>query len=151
MRTRFAKFWIHLMFLDLQSRSEHALSSYDSSVASLKHCWDTLKAENRTFITLVTSAFPPIRDQDLLINELRNAGFFDVFEIGQVDDIRWNCFLCSHPEKAIDFVENNTQPVIEGQLKEKRGKWRLFRRWHTKYFTLSNAHLSYKGSVVKHD
>lgn len=104
MRTRHAKVWIHLMFLDLQSRSEHALSSYDTSVSSLKHCWDTLKFENRTsFITLVTSAFPPVREQDALINELRNSGFFDVFEIGPIgnssmnsvldDDVRWGCFL----------------------------------------------------------
>lgn len=103
MRTRHAKVWIHLMFLDLQSRSEHALSSYDTSVSSLKHCWDTLKFENRTsFITLVTSAFPPVREQDALINELRNSGFFDVFEIGPMgnssmnsldDDVRWGCFL----------------------------------------------------------
>lgn len=103
MRTRHAKVWIHLMFLDLQSRSDHALSSYDSSVSSLKHCWDTLKYENRTFITLVTSAFPPVREQDALINELRNSGFFDVFEIGPMansnscnsldEDVRWGCFL----------------------------------------------------------
>lgn len=156
MRTRHAKVWIHLMFLDLQSRSSTALSSWDASVSSLKHCWDTLKFENRTFITLVTSAFPPRREQDALINELRNSGFFDVFEIGptlnnssnnSLDDIRWGCFLCNHPEKAIGFLENNTQPVIEGQLKEKKGKWRLFRRWRTRYFTLSGAHLSCKGSV----
>lgn len=99
MRTRNAKIWIHL---DLQSRSDHALSSYDSSVSSLKHCWDTLKFENKTFTTLVTSAFPPAREQDALINELRNSGFFDVFEIGPMskssnslesDDARWGCFL----------------------------------------------------------
>lgn len=103
MRTRHARVWIHLMFLDLQSRSDHALSSFDSSVSSLKHCWDTLKFENRTFITLVTSAFPPVREQDALINELRNSGFFDVFEIGPIsnsnscnsldEDVRWGCFL----------------------------------------------------------
>jgi protein melted len=103
MRTRHARVWIHLMFLDLQSRSDHALSSFDSSVSSLKHCWDTLKIENRTFITLVTSAFPPVREQDALINELRNSGFFDVFEIGPIsnsnscnsldEDVRWGCFL----------------------------------------------------------
>lgn len=56
MRTKFPKTWIHLMFLDLQSRVSHqALSSYDPGVSSLKHCWDTLKIENKTFITLVTS------------------------------------------------------------------------------------------------
>lgn len=33
MRTRHARVWIHLMFLDLQSRSDQALSSYDVSVS----------------------------------------------------------------------------------------------------------------------
>jgi len=47
------------------------------------------------------------------------------------------------------FLENNAQPVIEGQLKEKKGKWRLFKRWRTRYFTLSGAHLSCKNSVIK--
>jgi hypothetical protein len=42
----------------LQARSESALSSRDSSVSSLKNCWDILKCENKTFLTLVTSAFP---------------------------------------------------------------------------------------------
>lgn len=46
------------MFIALQARSENALSSRDASVSSLKHCWDTLKCENKTFVTLVTSAFP---------------------------------------------------------------------------------------------
>lgn len=115
MRTRHARVWIHLMFLDLQSRSDHALSSFDSSVSSLKHCWDTLKFENRTFITLVTSAFPPVREQDALINELRNSGFFDVFEIGPIsnsnscnsldDDVRWGCFLWVEIEvKVVKFL-----------------------------------------------
>lgn len=41
----------------------------------------------------------------------------------------------------------DSQPVIEGQLKEKKGRWKIFKRWRTRYFTLSGAHLSYKGSV----
>lgn len=160
MRTRNPRTWIHLMFLDLQSRAKNALSSWDPSVSSLKHCWDTLKCENRTFITLVTSAFPNVKETDALVNELRNSGFFDVFELGpchspnasenvSTEDLQlqWGCFLCNHPEKASGFLQGNTQPVIEGQLKEKKGKWRLFRRWRTRYFTLSGAHLSCKGSV----
>jgi protein melted len=48
------------------------------------------------------AAFPPVREQDAVINELRNSGFFDVFEIGppvscnsllDEDHIRWACFL----------------------------------------------------------
>uniref|UniRef100_A0A182WJ89 PH domain-containing protein n=1 Tax=Anopheles minimus TaxID=112268 RepID=A0A182WJ89_9DIPT len=199
MRTRNPRTWIHLMFLDLQARAgKNALSSWDPSVSRLKHCWDTLKCENRTFITLVTSAFPNGKEQEALVNELRHAGFFDVFEMGPVtlgpggaggptgtggelptgaasgstgtsgvgsasggdasaasnggssEDLevfQWGCFLCHHPEKAIGFLHGNNQPVIEGQLKEKKGKWRLFRRWRTRYFTLSGAHLSCKGSV----
>ncbi|XP_019547857.2 protein melted [Aedes albopictus] len=158
MRTRNPRTWIHLMFLDLQARApQNALSSWDPSVSRLKHCWDTLKCENKTFITLVTSAFPNVKEQETLINELRNAGFFDVFELGAAStpegassedlQFQWGCFLCNHPEKAMGFLHGNTQPVIEGQLKEKKGKWRLFRRWRTRYFTLSGAHLSCKGST----
>lgn len=82
--------------------------------------------------------------------------------------LRWGCFLCAHPERAVGFlrgkriyyfcvrpyhlpklphIAGDTQPVIEGQLKEKKGRWRLFRRWRTRYFTLSGAHLSVRGSV----
>ncbi|KAH1009107.1 hypothetical protein HUJ04_001522 [Dendroctonus ponderosae] len=164
MRTRNPRIWIHLMFISLQARHSHALSSRDPQVASLKHCWDILKAENKTFLTLVTSAFPCSKDQEALLSELRHAGYFDVFQVcpqsigSSVDNlegsgplstiggIRWGCFLCAHPERAMGFLRGDTQPVIEGQLKEKKGKWRLFRRWRTRYFTLSGAHLSCKGS-----
>lgn len=98
-RTRNARLWIHLSFLDLQSRSEDALSSFDSSVASLKHCWDILKLDNRTFITLVTSAFPSVRDQEMMRVELGHSGFFDVFDLSPPDssvdqlNYNWGCFL----------------------------------------------------------
>ncbi|KAF5292632.1 hypothetical protein FQA39_LY13965 [Lamprigera yunnana] len=158
MRTRNPRIWIHLMFIALQARSPHALSSRDASVTSLKHCWDMLKCENKTFLTLVTSAFPCSKDQEMLLNELRHSGFFDVFQLcpGNIsgssnqleNDVKfqWGCFLCAHPERAVGFLRGDTQPVIEGQLKEKKGKWKLFRRWRTRYFTLSGAHLSCKGS-----
>ncbi|CAH0555735.1 unnamed protein product [Brassicogethes aeneus] len=156
MRTRNPKIWIHLMFISLQARHSHALSSRDAQVASLKHCWDILKCENKTFLTVVTSAFPCTKDQDILLNELRSSGYFDVFQIcpnGSEDPIdngmnlKWGCFLCAHPERAVGFLRGDSaQPVIEGQLKEKKGRWRLFRRWRTRYFTLSGAHLSCRGS-----
>lgn len=144
-RTRAPRVWVHLMFLALQARHAAALSSRDPTLASLKHCWDILKCENKTFLTLVTGAFPPLKDQDLLVDELRAAGFFDVFE----RDSRgaWGCFLCTRPERALPFLSPCAAPVIEGTLKEKKGRWRIFRRWRTRYFTLSGAHLSCKGSV----
>ncbi|KAE8740818.1 hypothetical protein FOCC_FOCC013672 [Frankliniella occidentalis] len=153
MKTRNPRIWIHLMFLSLQARSQSALSSRDSSVSSLKNCWDILKCENKTFLTVVTSAFPCSKDQETLLNELRHSGFFDVLECVRVggggnsilDGPLWGCFLCNHPERAVGFLQDS-QPVIEGQLKEKKGRWRLFRRWRTRYFTLSPAHLSCKGS-----
>lgn len=151
-RTRAPRVWIHLMFLALQARHAAALSSRDPTVASLKHCWDILKCENRTFLTLVTGAFPGLKEQELVLSELRAAGFFDVFEVGAPGEgcparAPWRCFLCAHPERAVGFLAGDGAPVIEGQLKEKKGRWRLFRRWRTRYFTLSGAHLSCKGAV----
>ncbi|CAH2074646.1 unnamed protein product, partial [Iphiclides podalirius] len=150
MRTRAPRVWIHLMFLALQARHTAALSSRDPTVASLKHCWDILKCENRTFLTLVTGAFPAAKEQEMLAAELRAAGFFDVFELSArrgtaPTQATWGCFLCTRPERAVGFLAAET-PVIEGQLKEKKGRWRLFRRWRTRYFTLSGAHLSCKGA-----
>lgn len=150
MKTRNPRTWIHLMFLTLQARSQSALSSRDSSVSSLKNCWDILKCENKTFLTLVTSAFPCAKDQEAVLNELRSSGFQDVFEyVRSPTGPIWGCFLCNHPEKAVGFLQDS-QPVIEGQLKEKKGKWKIFKRWRTRYFTLSGAHLSYKVSVKKY-
>ena len=40
-------------------------------MSSLKNCWEILKCEEKSFSTLVTGAFPPARDQDSVIHELR--------------------------------------------------------------------------------
>ncbi len=38
--------------------------------------------------------------------------------------------------------------MIEGQLKEKKGgRWKLFKKWKSRYFTLSGAKLTYKEEV----
>uniref|UniRef100_A0A0A9WZ97 Protein melted n=1 Tax=Lygus hesperus TaxID=30085 RepID=A0A0A9WZ97_LYGHE len=151
MRSRNPRVWIHFMFLSLQAKSQSALSSRHPAVTALKYCWDILKCENKPFVTLVTSAFPCARDQEAVVNELRAAGFCDVFEYQRHEpDGRglWGCFLCNHPERAVGFL-HDSQPVIEGQLKEKKGRWRMFRRWRTRYFTLSGARLEYKGTDDK--
>ena len=37
---------------------------------------------------------------------------------------------------------------LEGQLKEKKGgKWSFFKKWKSRYFTLSGAKLTYKETV----
>jgi len=61
LKTRHARAWIHLMFLALQSRSSSAVSTRETSVAALKHCWEILKCEQISFVTLVTGAFPPAK------------------------------------------------------------------------------------------
>ncbi|XP_061397050.1 protein melted [Musca vetustissima] len=159
MRTRNPKTWIHLMFLDFQVRhyvkEKSVLSTREPGISNLKNIWQILKCENRSFTELVTSQFPSIKDREILVNELRHSGFLDVFEVSKTDksnpncnelEYQWGCFLCNHPDKAMGFLNGSNQPMIEGQLKEKKGKWRLFRRWRTRYFTLSGAHLSCKGS-----
>merc|ERR1712018_991836 len=86
------------------------------SVSALKNCWEILKCENISFVTLVTGAFPPAKAQDSLLNELRSHRFFDVFEYNALEK-HWGCFLCNHPDRAHSFVQEQV-PVIEGQLKE---------------------------------
>ncbi|XP_067644186.1 protein melted [Eurosta solidaginis] len=159
MRTRNPKTWIHLMFLDFQVRhyvkEKSVLSTREPGISNLKNIWQILKCENRSFTELVTSQFPNSKDREILVNELRHSGFLDVFEVSKTDmnnpncnelEYQWGCLLCNHPDKAVGFLNGSNQPMIEGQLKEKKGKWRLFRRWRTRYFTLSGAHLSCKGS-----
>jgi len=149
LKTKHPRLWIHLMFLALQARSSSALSTRDASVSSLKNCWDILKCDNKSFLNLVMSAFPSTKDQDNLMHELQQDRFFDVFEFNGAAQ-QWNCFLCNHPERAPGFMEEN-HPLMEGQLKEKKNKWLIFRRWRTRYFTLSGAHLSYRESKLDQD
>ena len=82
------------------------------------------------------------------MHELRSHRFFDVFEYNGPRQ-HWGCFLCNHPDKATYFVEEQ-EPVIEGQLKEKRGgRWKLFKKWKSRYFTLSGDKLTYKDTVIR--
>ena len=67
---------------------------------------------------------------------MTNTRFFDVFEYNAPKN-QWGCFLCNHPERASTFIAQE-EPVIEGQLKEKKGgKWKIFKKWKSRYFTLS--------------
>lgn len=144
MKTKNARVWIHLMFLALQAKASSSLCTREPSVNALKNCWETLKLDNKTFLTLVTSNFPSAKDQEILIDELRSNRYFDVFKFNAILQ-QWGCYMCNHPDKATGFLKNS-EPVIEGQLKEKKGKWKFFRRWRTRYFTLSGIHL-YRDEV----
>ena len=39
--------------------------------------------------------------------------------------------------------------IFQGQLKEKKGKWKLFKRWKKRYFTLSGDHITYQKTRVR--
>ena len=39
--------------------------------------------------------------------------------------------------------------MFQGQLKEKKGKWKLFKRWKKRYFTLSGDHITYQKTRVR--
>ncbi|CAI4232519.1 unnamed protein product [Auanema sp. JU1783] len=148
-KTKLPASWLHLMFLQMQSTSIETTGQViaQSSAAYLKlsNCWQCLPSsvtKNRPFVTLVTSAFPTTKDQDRMLKEMENASFFDCFSLDGPSN-RWQCFSCSNPDKVKSFVEDGAcAKVLEGQLKEKRGRWRFVRRWHTKYFTLSSAALT---------
>ena len=49
----------------------------------------------------------------------------------------------------VDDLLRDGSPVMEGQLKEKKGRWKFLKRWKTRYFTLSGAAITYnkKDSV----
>ncbi|XP_022345300.2 ventricular zone-expressed PH domain-containing protein homolog 1-like [Crassostrea virginica] len=149
--TKLPKPWIHLMFLSTQAKAASALSQHDYSISRLKTCWDSLQTDRTagSFLTLVTSSFPSAKDQDLLIHELHSSRFFDVFEFNAAKKF-WACFMCNHPEKMYDLMKNGT-PVIAGQLREKKGRWKFLKRWKTRYFTLSGTQITYSKSDQQHE
>ncbi|XP_048762848.2 ventricular zone-expressed PH domain-containing protein homolog 1-like [Ostrea edulis] len=149
--TKLPKTWIHLMFLSTQAKASSALSQHDYSISRLKTCWDSLQTDRSTgsFLTLVTSSFPSAKDQDILIHELHSFRFFDVFEFNAAKKY-WACFMCNHPEKMWDLMKNGT-PVIAGQLREKKGRWKFLKRWKTRYFTLSGTQITYSKSDQRHE
>lgn len=145
MDTKHLQPWIHLMFLHLQATSSSPVSLGDKEVQSLKKIWEEHKSAegNMTFLKLITQNFPSQKVQQSLIQQLCNASYYDLFmydsEIGA-----WSCFLCSNPSK-MDALSAD-RPLIEGQLKEKKVRWKLFKRWRTQYFTLAGERLFPKGS-----
>ncbi|KAL8583518.1 hypothetical protein ACOMHN_054834 [Nucella lapillus] len=145
LNTRLPKLWIHIMFLSVQASAMSALSQQDSDVSCLKACWDALKGErSSSFLTVVTSSFPTQKDQLTLLHELHEERYFDVFEFNAACT-HWACFMCNHPEKVSSLLQDGL-PEIAGQLKEKKGKWKVFKRWKTRYFTLSGGTFTYSKS-----
>ncbi|GMT17009.1 hypothetical protein PFISCL1PPCAC_8306, partial [Pristionchus fissidentatus] len=145
-KTRTPATWLHLMFLQMQCSSiDHSgevISQSAAAFTTLSHCWHCLPpslTKGKQFVTLVTAQFPNLKEQERLVKELEESNFFDCFSLDPATN-QWSCFSCAHPEKTRNFFEDRT---LEGALKEKKGKWKFLRRWHTKYFTLSPGSLTY--------
>lgn len=134
--------WIHLKYLHLQASSPTPVSLDDNAVQSLKKSWEKQKTVggNMTFLKLITQNFPQAKVQQGLIRQLCRASYYDMFTYN-TKTCNWTCFLCSSPNK-MDLIAGD-QPLIEGQLKEKKVRWKLFRRWKTRYFTLAGERLLY--------
>lgn len=164
-KTKYPAFWLHFMFLQMEcsaiTQFGEVVGKDSQQYQTLEHCWKCLPSsitKNVPFDTMITAAFPNskvsrdatatqvkslIQDQDKLIKELDEAGFFACFTMDTSNNF-WNCISCTNPDKVRYFVEEGgAEKVLEGQLKEKKGRWRFLKRWNTKYFTLSSAALNY--------
>ncbi|WAR14927.1 MELT-like protein, partial [Mya arenaria] len=104
-----------------------------------------------TMLMDISEAIPYIRflgygaqDQDALLQELHGDRYFDVFEFNAPRKY-WACFMCNHPKKMSELMPDGS-PVIAGQLKEKKGRWKFLKRWKTRYFTLSGSQITYSKS-----
>lgn len=95
--------------------------------------------EKNSFVTLITSSFPSEKVIEDLVNELKDVRFFDLFQLSSA--YQWHCYMCSNPDKAIDLLTEKT--LIQGQLKEKHGKWKFLRRWRTRLYTLTGGSIVY--------
>jgi len=128
-----------------KSKLERGLNQQDSVFIDLKNFYEHLNEKN-SFITLITSSFPTEKVIEELVNELNDVRFFDLFQLS--NGYQWNCYMCSNPDKAIDLLTEKT--LIQGQLKEKHGKWKFLRRWRTRLYTLTGGSIVYfKKDMVK--
>ncbi|KAK0395297.1 hypothetical protein QR680_001211 [Steinernema hermaphroditum] len=152
-KTHIAPIWLHLMFLQMEVMSMEndgpVLCQNSEQFKTLDHCWQCLPSvftKGRPFVTLVTSAFPGAKEQNEMLKELQDSRYFDSFSYNAQKKM-WCCFSCNHPERVRSILRPGNLPLLEGQLKEKRGRWRFLKRWHTKYFTLSSAALTCTGDT----
>ncbi|XP_072035831.1 LOW QUALITY PROTEIN: ventricular zone-expressed PH domain-containing protein homolog 1-like [Amphiura filiformis] len=148
LKTKEIQPWIHLKFLHLQATSPTPVSLDDRAVQSLRKNWERQKAVGgtMTFLKLITQNFPSLKVQQSLVHQLLRASWYDMFTYDPQMGT-WTCFLCSSPHK-MDLLSAGERPLIEGQLKEKRVRWKLFKRWRTRYFTLAGEQLLYAKTKI---
>ena len=63
-------------FSYFQARATSALSTREGSVSALKNCWEILKCESISFVTLVTGAFPPPKVCTYVFDQVLKMIFF---------------------------------------------------------------------------
>ncbi|XP_049723644.1 ventricular zone-expressed PH domain-containing protein homolog 1 isoform X2 [Elephas maximus indicus] len=143
--------WIQIMFLSQQSLFPEPLSTQSHSVRFLRALWEKTQAEGaRSFETaMIESMFPHQKDLDQVQLHLEEVRFFDVFGFSE-EAGAWQCFMCNNPEKAT-VVNQDGQPLMEGKLKEKQVRWKLIKRWKTRYFTLAGSQLLFQKGKSKDD
>jgi hypothetical protein len=101
-----------------------------------------------------------------LKNELEEYRIFDLFEFKLTDAAtsnaaqtsagascesasEWLCFMCANPDRAANFLAE--RPLIQGELKEKHGKWKLFKRWQKRLFTLTGGSIVYQKKDMRQE
>ncbi|XP_038203844.1 ventricular zone-expressed PH domain-containing protein homolog 1 isoform X2 [Arvicola amphibius] len=143
--------WIQIMFLFQQSLFPEPLSIQSGSVQFLKALWEKTQARGtHSFEDAMTeSTFLQQKDLDQVQLHLEEVRFFDVFGFSETAGA-WQCFMCNNPEKAT-VVNQDGQPLIEGKLKEKQVRWKLIKRWKTRYFTLAGNQLLFQKGKSKDD
>ncbi|KAM3616355.1 uncharacterized protein V6R79_016585 [Siganus canaliculatus] len=141
--------WIHIMLLQLQSKSSVPLCSKDECVQRLASLWEKtqLKGAHSFPMAMTQQTTPHRKDMDSLQIQLEEVRFFDLFGFSE-EEGAWLCFMCNNPEKAT-VVNQEGQPLIEGKLKEKQVRWKFIKRWKTRYFTLAGNQLLFRRGKSK--
>uniref|UniRef100_UPI0037E8B0E4 ventricular zone-expressed PH domain-containing protein n=1 Tax=Semicossyphus pulcher TaxID=241346 RepID=UPI0037E8B0E4 len=141
--------WIHIMLLQLQSKSAVPLCSRDECVQRLVSLWEKtqLKGAHSFSMAVTQHTTPHRKDLDSLQIQLEDVRFFDLFGYSE-EEGGWLCFMCNNPEKAT-VVNQEGQPLIEGKLKEKQVRWKFIKRWKTRYFTLAGNQLLFRRGKSK--
>uniref|UniRef100_A0A3B4UD88 Ventricular zone expressed PH domain-containing 1 n=1 Tax=Seriola dumerili TaxID=41447 RepID=A0A3B4UD88_SERDU len=141
--------WIHIMLLQLQSKSSVPLCSRDECVQRLASLWEKtqLKGAHSFPMAMTQHVTPHRKDLDSLQIQLEDVRFFDLFGYSE-EEGGWLCFMCNNPEKAT-VVNQEGQPLIEGKLKEKQVRWKFIKRWKTRYFTLAGNQLLFRRGKSK--
>ncbi len=147
-----------------KSKQSQALTQQDIKFIELKNYYESLN-EKTSFVTLITSSFPTQKQITDLINEHKETRYYDIFQQktllnNNTDNDNqtnhennekkvWYCFSCSNPDKALDLLKEKT--LIQGQLKEKHGKWKFLRRWRKRIYSITSGNIVYfkKDMVFK--